>query len=138
MSWVSSVTLLTSSCEDQGGEVVDEPVLARTINAWLTEHNYPELEQIDRHYGGNKHPQIDAFGAGINHFGHQEDFVIYTLGLPWEYPEDVVLVIHPEDGAVMIYRVDDLPQLLAVRARDKDVEGEAEDILARTLEGPHG
>jgi hypothetical protein len=60
---------------------------------------------VASHAGGDKHPQMAILAAGINHFEwlHTE-VAAFVLSLPWECPENVVLVLQPESGRTQIYR----------------------------------
>jgi hypothetical protein len=108
MSVVSGVVLCSSLGEKQGSQGEDGmPLLFEQINGWLNEHPLGRdrwrLKMIERHFGGGKHPQMSVAGGGFNHFC-EDEFADYVLGLPWEYPENVILIIQPEDGATRVFR----------------------------------
>lgn len=96
MSVVSGVTLLTSVTEEK--ETFD------AINNWLFERGYIKgMAPVEDNYGGSKHPQQLAHGAGLNYL-EEDAFADFVIGLPWEYPERVVLVIQPEEGDTRVFR----------------------------------
>lgn len=100
MSVVSGVTVLFSCAEELEEDV---PPFLPEMNEWLASHGGARLLSITGAYGGNKHPQIGAYGAGINCL--QEDEFAEMIGaLPWQLRENVVLVIQPEDGPTRIWR----------------------------------
>lgn len=102
MSVVSGIVLCTSCCEIEANE--DDPViLFEKINAWLKERQFGNLKRVEDHFGGNKHPQMFVAGAGFNNFP-EDDFVSFFYSLQWENPENVVLIIEPEEGATKVYR----------------------------------
>ena len=55
---------------------------------------------------GPKHPQCFVFGAGLN-FADEDALAEKILCFDWKYPENMVLVIQPEDGPTRVWR----PQL---------------------------
>ena len=104
MSVVSGVTLIVSTCEDG----LEDGSLLASINAFASSDRTAgrtALSELTNYYGGGKHPQLHAFGAGINYFD-EDRFAAFILSLPWEHPENVVLVIQPEAGATRIFRPD--------------------------------
>jgi hypothetical protein len=90
MSVVSGVTLLTSCVEAIEGDV-------------LTLLEGVELKRLDEAYGGTKHPQQYVFGAGINH-ASDDEIAARVIEHQWESPENVVLIIQPEEGQTRIWR----------------------------------
>lgn len=104
MSVVSGVTLLCSleGC-GQKWEENGSRILAR-LNLYLEANGFASrFEELSDHYGGGRHPQQFVFGAGINYFD-EDGFANYAMSLPWESPENVVLVIQPEDGPTRVWR----------------------------------
>lgn len=102
MSSVSGVTLICK-LNDQ-----DEEGLLSLLNEWLETHGYPRaFQEISDDYGGSKYPQHATFGAGINHFGGNETLLAeyITVELKWDCPENVVLVIQPEEGETKVWRI---------------------------------
>ena len=104
MSVVSGVVLCTASSEDCSSPN-GQPVLFESIQEWLSEHAGPfqQLNSVEGSFGGSKHPQMFVAGGGFNHFP-EDDFVAYVMSLPWQNPENVVLVIDPEEGATRVFR----------------------------------
>jgi hypothetical protein len=108
MSAVSGIVLCSSCCEERGSQGEDGmPLLFEQINKWLSDRSGGgaswSLEMVENHFGGSKHPQMSVAGGGFNHFCENE-FADYVLGLSWQNPENVVLVIEPEEGETRIFR----------------------------------
>ena len=106
MSHVTAVTLQVDSCEDwaapENGEGVI-PIIA-TINQWLARTDgHGGLQSVEGNYGGCKHPQVLVYGAGLNYLD-EDAFAAYVLQLPWTHPENVVLLLNPEEGATRVFR----------------------------------
>jgi len=104
VSVVSGVVLCTSIAEDCSSPN-GQPVLFERIQEWLAEHAGPfqQLNSVEDSFGGSKHPQMFVAGGGFNHFP-EDDFAVFVLSLPWQNPENVVLVIEPEEGATRVFR----------------------------------
>jgi hypothetical protein len=112
MSRVTGVMILCSLMDEDADGPIGE------IKAWLAATDYGEaysLNQIDDHAGGHKHPQFAAFAGGFNFFdthaapagdGRQgsEIFAEFVMTREWCYPENVVLIIQPEDGETKVWR----------------------------------
>jgi len=95
MSVVSGVTLLCSCVEDD-----QMPAL----NAWLdSQQIIARFREVSESGGGNKAPQQDIYQAGYNYF-REDEFAAFVGALPWQSPENVVLVIQPEDGKTRVWR----------------------------------
>ena len=99
MSKVSGIILTYSVAEAQvhGG---DFPF--RHVNEWLDEKGFPPLVSVDG-ASGSWHPGCGIAIGGYNHFD-EAGFSALIVHLPWAYPEDVVLVIHPDDGRAQVVR----------------------------------
>lgn len=96
MSVVSGVTFLCTLGETDVVEVL-EALASETTG-------YPvQFTEVQAHYGGNKHPQQTICGAGLNYFD-EDAFAARVLAYPWVYPENVVLVIQPEDGPTRVWQ----------------------------------
>lgn len=98
MSIVTGIILSTSCDEDMSAP--ESPW--NLVNAWLVERNYGELKAVDDQFGGEKHPQITVAGGGYNQFP-EEEFAKFVLSLDWATPENVVLVVQPEDGPPKVH-----------------------------------
>lgn len=101
MSVVSGVTLQTSLSEKKADDEIP-PQIAR-INAWLTSRGKGELCEVSGHYGGRKHPQVLVFGGGFSCLD-EDEFAKLVMAEKWEEPENVVLLINPEDGPTQIFQ----------------------------------
>lgn len=101
MSVVSGVVLCMSAGEE---EMEDElaPLLVE-VNRWLAARGAFRLDPVEDGFGGSKHPQMIVAGGGFNHFD-EDAFAEFVLGLPWGEPENVVLIIQPEDGPTRVFR----------------------------------
>lgn len=95
MSVVSTVTLQVFLDED-----------VERINAWLEGHGHGRLVSVGASYGGNKCPQVEVWGGAFNYL-REDEFAAFVMGLPWEDPENVVLLINPEEGPTRIWRAAD-------------------------------
>lgn len=109
MSYVDSILLCISCAEDSveaesSGLEFDTYPLVDKINAWLAECGFRPLVDITDHMGGTKHSQMCVFGAAFNYFASRDEFRAMVISLPWEYPEEVVLLMNPEDGATEVAR----------------------------------
>lgn len=98
MSVVSGVTLICalSESDDEDG---------RDLLTWLQTYNDNRIHfrEISDTYGGNKHPQHFVLAAGINYLD-EDSFAAFVLRRSWRHPENVIVVIQPEDGATRIWR----------------------------------
>ena len=109
MSVVSGIVLCSSCCEEHGSGGEDAmPLLFEQINEWLDSRadgaRVWSLKMVEDYFGGGKHPQMSVAGGGLNHFFCEEEFVDYVLQLPWRNPENVVLIVEPEDGETHVFR----------------------------------
>lgn len=102
MSVVSGVVLCTSCCEDEVSE--DGPaILFERINEWLASKGPFKINRVEDNFGGGKHPQMFVAGGGFNYFP-EDEFAEFAMSLPWSNPENVVLIIEPEDGRTRVFR----------------------------------
>lgn len=87
------------------------------IDAWLAAHEqgpFKPLVDVTDHLITNKHPQTYVAGGGFNAFP-EDEFAAFVMGLPWIHPENVVLLINPEDGPTKIWiNSEDGPTKVAV------------------------
>lgn len=103
MSWVSGITLQFTVAEDRPTDKSPYDLVLK-INEWMDNKNRRETFRcVTEYYGGGKHPQVEVFGMGCNYFLENE-FAEFVIGLPWKYPEAVVLLINPEDGVTRVFR----------------------------------
>lgn len=107
MSVVSSVLLQIHCAENEFTEnerIPDYvPPGIQRINDWLDERGKMSLVQLDEQMCCGKHPQTLVFGGGYNHFP-EDDFAEFILSLHWDNPENVVLIINPEEGPTRVWR----------------------------------
>lgn len=108
MSAASGIVLCASCCEEDGSRGEDgTPLLFEQINEWLIDRaggsDRWSLDMVENHFGGNKHPQMYVAGAGLNYFC-EDEFAEYVLALPWQNPENVVLIIQSEAGESRVFR----------------------------------
>lgn len=106
MSIVTGVMLIceTSGMDDPGAE---PPIMQ--IHQWLADRQptpwYWVMKNVAEAGGGSKHPQFEAWCGGFNLFSQfEEEFATFVLGRPWGSPEELVLVIRPEEGPPRVYR----------------------------------
>jgi hypothetical protein len=105
MSFVTGVILCVSVCEDEGSGGEDgPPLLFERISDWLASRaEHWMLARLEDSFTGGKHPQMYVSGGGFNYFP-EDDFAEPVMALPWKLPENVVLVMQPEDGPTKVYR----------------------------------
>ena len=103
MSVVTSIAL-TCSLGEALNWAEKPPGNVALINAWLAARKFGPLTDCARlASAGDKYPQFLMYLAGYNHFP-EDDFVAFFRTVEWENPENVVLVLKPEDGRTRIYR----------------------------------
>lgn len=95
MSVVTGIVLCTS--------IAETPTNFSKIDAWLADHSCSSLHEVDEHCCNGKHPQMSIRGGGYNYFSNEE-FLQFFKTLLWAYPENVVLVLQPEDGTTVVLR----------------------------------
>jgi hypothetical protein len=103
MSVVTGLTLIMARSEAlQWAE--RPPANIDLINDWLSAHGFMRLVDVseDRLIGG-KHPQCLVYPAGFNHFP-EDAFAACVRSLDWESPENVVLILQPEEGPTRVIR----------------------------------
>jgi hypothetical protein len=102
MSVVSGITLICRLSESEDDEGTD---LLIKLNTLLTTmgHDGNKFSEVSRHYGGHKHPQCLIFGAGINYL-NEDEFAEEVLLWDWKTPENIILIIQPEDGPTRVFR----------------------------------
>lgn len=97
MSVVTGVMLLVGAL-DWDGESLSK------VQSWLAERGRGQLSDCSDASGGNKHPQFEAWAAGINYFLDVDEFAAFAMSLPWRAPENTVLILHPETGPTQVLR----------------------------------
>lgn len=105
MSVVSGIILQVHCLDDREDPDPGKEVWSR-IDEWLAKHPsgpFDPLVDVTDHLVVHKHPQIYVCGGGYNYFP-EEEFAAFVIGLPWERPDRVVLVIQPENGPTMVFR----------------------------------
>lgn len=101
MSVVTGIMLITS--------LNDDAAIAE-VQAWLAERwGGQVLVDVSDSAGGRKHPQFEALAAGINGFVEDEEFAAFVISREWWNPENVVLIMQPEEGAARVYRPGETP-----------------------------
>lgn len=101
MSVVSSVLLQLSCVEDAHDGV--NPEWLSQLNAWLKSRHKLDLVRLDEIMARGRHPQTCVVGGGYNYFP-EDEFADFVMAMKWESPENVVLIINPEDGPTRIWR----------------------------------
>ena len=110
MSVVSGIVLCCSCCEEFGSKGEDgPPLLFEQINAWMADRRpyWSMTLGLEEQFVGGKHPQMFVAGAGLNHFP-EDEFSDFVLSLPWQCPDNIVLIIQPEDGPTHVVRPSEL------------------------------
>lgn len=99
MSVVTGVMLIVGFGDDLDGEAVVQ------VQDWLAAHRQgQQLKDVSDQAGGWKHPQFRALAAGINTFLEEDEFANFVISRPWRHPENVVLILQPEEGVTRIFR----------------------------------
>lgn len=99
MSNVTSVVLTTSL---EGTEDLNGTPWAN-VAVWLSERGFAPLAMLDDKFAGIKAAQIVVGGGAYNYFPNKE-FAAFVVGLSWEYPEDVVLLMKVEGSDIAVHR----------------------------------
>ncbi len=102
MSVVTGFVLMCSVGEDLMAAEKPPSAIAH-INAWLAAHGFMRLVDSSDDFVGNKHPQSYIYHAGFNHFP-EDAFIAFFATLEWERPDNVVLVMTPEEGTTRVIR----------------------------------
>ncbi len=102
MSVVSSVLLQMSVCED-AFDMALGPGGLLMLAAFLDGHGKRPLADLTDHMPCGKHPQTFVFGGGYNYFP-EDEFAEFVMAIEWQCPENVVLVINPEEGPTRVWR----------------------------------
>jgi len=103
VSVVTSLTLICALVDGEGDEDGAPSDHIAFLNGWLKKRNFGPLVDVSSHSGGTKHPQTCTFHCGYNYFP-EDEFVQAVLSALWENPENVVLIMQPEDGATRVFR----------------------------------
>lgn len=96
MSFVTGVTLHFENTEGENGEKI-----VAEINEWLGDSG--SLTRVSGYYGGTKTAPVRVYGAGVNYLKINE-FARFVASRDWEFPESVVLILHPEEGRTIVRR----------------------------------
>jgi hypothetical protein len=83
--------------------LTDNRKTSRAVNGWLEERGISALAPIEDFCSGDKHPQMTILSGGYNCFPNKE-FVEFFKTIRWEWPENAILVLKPEDGPTEVYR----------------------------------
>lgn len=118
MSHVTGVVLITDNeCFD---DIDDAPDALGAnwdgVNAWLVAAGFAPLAMVENGFSGTKWPQIRVGGGGYNHFP-AEGFAAFVRGLPWETPEQTVLIMTTEDDEATVTRPSVIERVLVQRYR---------------------
>lgn len=99
---MSSVTGLVLMCSliDGDGEGRQNIV---GLDDWLAQRGFRPLVDVSISSGGTKHPQCVTFHCGYNSFP-EDEFAQHVLSAKWADPENVVLIMQPEDGSTRVFR----------------------------------
>jgi hypothetical protein len=109
VSVVTGITLvcsITDSGHDEDEGYRDHNYDAmHLVQEWLAKRfDGLQLTETSRSANG-KASRSYVWVAGINHMGDAEDpFVEYVMSLGWYAPENVVLILQPEEGVTRVFR----------------------------------
>jgi hypothetical protein len=95
MSLVSGIMLCTSCAENSRN--------LHLIDTWLVANGFSALHPVDDLCCNGKHPQMNMRGGGYNYF-KEDDFARFVISLDWDFKENVVLIIQPEEGYTRVWR----------------------------------
>lgn len=96
MSVVTGIMLIIGP-----GDFGEQPIAE--VQGWLYERRLPPLVDTSDASGGNKHPQFECWSGGFNYFD-DEEFVAFVMEREWLAPENMVLVVQPEEGSSRVLR----------------------------------
>lgn len=103
MSVVTSILLTVSSTESGFDPEVNDIGKICRINNFIRSHGKSDLHFLTPHMCNGKHPQTLTHGGGYNNFPN-DAFINFVAGIDWDDPENVVLVLQPEEGATIVWR----------------------------------
>lgn len=103
MSHVTGVVLITDNENTDDGAPDALGANWDRVNAWLIAETYAPLAMVEDNFSGSKWPQMCVGGGGYNHFP-AERFAAHVRGLPWETPEQTVLVMTTENDETTVTR----------------------------------
>lgn len=103
MSFVTSV-YVQLPYEDDNQPIID------SINNYLLSigETHHQLERLDQHTGGSKHPQVIMLGGGFNYFPetHPELLFEFLKTLPLD-SDKIIMVTYRESNEVKVWRFND-------------------------------
>lgn len=103
MSVVTGLVLMCSLLDGEaptGGFELSDNI--KHLNSWLMDRGFRPLKNVAHDSGGSTHPQCMTFHCGYNHFP-EDAFAAQVLSLEWGDPENVILVMQPEEGATRVF-----------------------------------
>ena len=105
MSVLTGVMLICSLAD--GDDDPDSFAMA-DIQRWLAEQfEGLQLRDVSRHAGGGKSPQFASYCGGFNYMrDHEQAFAEFVTTRMWCHPEEMVLVLRPENGPCEVFRAD--------------------------------
>jgi len=95
MSVVTGIVVFASLSEPKSN--------IQALDNWLDIQGFCALQPLDDVVSGDKHPQIQILGGAFNYFKN-EGFIRLFLAMDWRVLDHAVLVLHPEEGPVKVYR----------------------------------
>lgn len=107
MSWVTDVLLLFSLGEvyDDEGQEIGEVIPLSNINAWLEEHGWRNLDNLDGYVNTGKPMQSRVYGGAFN-FLTIDEFIKVVKAQAWREPHNVQLLIkNEEDEKFTLYDI---------------------------------
>lgn len=101
-----NITIIADWAEEWEGEedVSESPVFLRLVNDWLAERNQFGLARLDDNAPGQRSVGCYVCSGQNRGMGPPAGFEQFILNFPWQYPEEVVAVIHYEDEATKVLR----------------------------------
>lgn len=93
MSVVTGMVLVTASHEKDTLLLQVDAWLRKERLGWSLGHDLSDGNTG----GGSKHPQLRLFCAGLNYFDRHAEFRDFLNSLPWDSPENVILLLQPEE-----------------------------------------
>lgn len=97
MGWVIDVLLICSLDEvyDDECEAFKEAIPLNAINAWLAEHRFSSLVQLDQYVNTGKAMTACVYGGAYN-FLRISEFIEVVTTQPWREPRSVQLLLKDE------------------------------------------
>ena len=104
MSSVTNIMIFSGEiAENFRGGRPEVEVFNEKLREWDPTYRQ-EFAQTEEWYGGKKRLEVRLIGGAFDGFACEDQLVAFFLERDWEFPEEAVLVIHPQEGEALVYR----------------------------------